>query len=147
MDAPRRSARIAAQPTVTRYLADGGAVKEARDDDFPAYRGLTEQQSKQLDKDGARLKNYLDKIRKGTCPKAGAMYTIDFFRYIKKHPLILLRVPAVRESTMDMLRNAYHSILTSKDTTIGQADAMTVLYDTIRAMAREFPNDPLYVAA
>lgn len=146
MASPRRSARIAAQLTVTRYLADG-AVKEARDDDLPAYRGLTEQQSKQLDKDGARLTNYLVMIRKETPPKTGAMYTIDFFLYIKKHPLILLRAPAVRASAMDMLRNAYYRILASDETTHGQSVTISKLYDEIRAMMRELPKDPLYVAA
>lgn len=146
MDAPRRSARIAAQPTITRYLADR-AVKELRDNDLPAYRGLTEQQSKQLDKDGARLQNYLVKIRKETRIKTIVMYTIDFFLYIKKHPLILLRAPSVRVSAMDMLRNAYHRITTTNDTTRGQSITIDKLYHEIHTMMRELPNDPLYVAA
>jgi hypothetical protein len=142
MATPRRSARIAAQPTVTWYSVDG-YTKEDRV--LPPYRGLTEQQCNQLDKDGTRLQNCLIKIKKSVLPGTIAMYTIDFFLYIKRHPLILLRVPRVRASTLTMLRNAHATILWPMYTW-GQAITMDKLYHEIVGMMCILPQNPLYLA-
>jgi hypothetical protein len=141
MATPRRSARIAAQPTVTCYSADG-YMKEDRV--LPPYRGLTEQQCKQLDKDGTRVQNYTIKIQKAALPKTSTMYAIDMFRYIKKHPLILLRVPNARRSILIMLKNLYYSGYGIGS--LAQADIIVRLYNEFNAMVREFPQNPLYLA-
>jgi hypothetical protein len=144
MATPRRSARIAAQPTVTWYSADG-YTKEDRV--LPPYRGLTEEQCKQLDKDGTRIQNYTVKIQKTVLPTTSAIYAVDMFLYIKKHPLILLRAPTARASILRMLMNLYISVQQNPyDYSIAQWDIIVRLYNEFNAMVREFPQNPLYVA-
>lgn len=141
MATPRRSPRIAAQPTVTHYTADGPVKEEM----LPAYRGLTEQQSNKLDKDGARLQRYLLKIQKETLPRACLMYTISFFQYMKRNPLLLLRAPTVRKSASTMLHNAVVHNQTSLEVTRAQIDTICQLYHDILKMIGEFPKNPLYL--
>ena len=147
MVTPRRSARIAAQPTVTHYLADG-AVKEQRDGVWSGslYDGLTPQQCKQLDIDKVRIPNLLAKIAKEKVNATAVTYLINFCKYIKNHPLLFLRLPEARESTGEWLARTYYRFMyTDQETHQAQSDYYNKLYREIRAAWDVFIYNPLFV--
>ena len=147
METPRRSARIAAQPTVTHYLTDG-AVKERRDGVWSGslYDGLSSQQCAQLDIDKTRVLNHLAKIGKEKVNATAVTYLINFCKYIKKRPLLFLRLPEARASTGEWLARTYYRFMyTDQETHPAQKDYYNKLYREIRAAWDGFIYNPLYV--
>jgi hypothetical protein len=143
----RRSSRIAAQPTTTRYLTDG-TVKEQRDDVWsaPLYDGLSAQQCAQLDIDKVRIPNLLAKIAKEKVNATAVTYLNDFCKYIKEHPLLFLRLPEARASTGEWLARTYYRFMyIDHETDLDQKDCYNKLYREIRTAWDDFIYNPLYV--
>lgn len=147
--APRRSARIAAQPTATRHFPCGHVSKIPRQSQKPAYdiyNGLTPEQIKQVETDRMHMRALL-KIQEhavGTVNRADK--AIAVYEYMYANNLILLRSPNFRTVLLDKLNETHNDVHTMAKITLAQRDALNVLYGRITELLRHIVKDPLYVA-
>jgi hypothetical protein len=162
--APRRSPRIAAQmaaaapaPVAAQQPLRRSARIAARTQSYPshgvspshwakhrAYTGLTWDQCRKLDKNIARVYEYLSAVDLDTCLVTRAELVIRLIQYLYHNDLLVLRNPKFRATVTNKLEEILNSTSMARITPTQRRILRTQKLWTYKY--REMTSHPLYVA-